>query len=732
MGAHGTPHLSEAAPRLTNTVGLGAPVSRLRGMRSDLCTALGRMGISTVRELLLHVPHRYLDFTHVSSIAAADVGSTVTVVARVDRIREKTPRRNMHVLELSVVDETGLMQVVFFKQRWLARQFAVGDWVAFSGKVTFNYGFKQMVSPFHETVLKAGEAASAAADPSSLERILPVHGLTQGISAGWMRRIVSTALGSAGDVVDPVEPELLGPLGLMSEARALRAVHFPASMAEAEAARQRLAFDELLFLQLALLCRRELDLAGVQPVAHVTNGPHVAALRAALPFALTEEQEQAVREILDDMAAPQVMRRLLLGDVGTGKTAVAAFCLAAAADTGTQAAMMAPTSVLASQYAAKLGPLLDEIGVSWALVTGQLRGAERERVEADVAAGRTTVVFGTTAVLSEGMEFVRLSAAVVDEQHRFGVDQRAALRRKGVGADLLTMTATPIPRTLALSVYGDVACSRIRQRPSSGAGYRTQAITPENVDLAYAAIRDAVDAGQQAYVVCPMVDESDEAGEDLPGGVDDVPESQRAAAAKLHAATVEAQRMGEIVFPQFEVGLIHGRLSAAEKDEVMTAFRDGRIDVLVSTTVIEVGVDVPNATVMLVMDADRFGLATLHQLRGRVGRGPVEGQVFLESAARKRTAARERLTALEQTSDGYELAELDLRLRREGEVLGYRQSGGVSLHLVDLEADSELVEIAHAAALDIASDDPRLEDASHVPYAQEVRARYRDVLDGLN
>ena len=732
MGAACTPSLSEAAPRLTRTVGLGAPVAQLHGMRSSLADALERMGIRTVRDLLLHVPHRYLDFTRVSSIGAADVGTTVTVVARVDRIRERTPRRNMHVLELSVVDETGLMQMVFFQQRWLTRQFAVGDWVAFSGKVSFNYGFKQMTSPFHETVLKAGDDASAAADPQSLERILPVHGLAQGITAGWMRRIVSGALGSAGDVMDPVEPRLLCPLGLMSEARALRAVHFPASMAEAEAARQRLAFDELLFLQLALLCRRELDLAGVEPVAHVVDGPCAERLRRALPYELTEEQEQALGEILADMAAPKVMRRLLLGDVGTGKTAVAAFCLAAAADTGTQAAMMAPTSVLAGQYAAKLGPLLDTIGVSWALVTGQLRGSERERVEAEVAAGRTTVVFGTTAILSEGMDFARLSVAVVDEQHRFGVDQRAALRRKGVGADLLTMSATPIPRTLALAAYGDLACSRIRQRPNAGSGYTTRAITPENIDLAYAAIRDAVDAGQQAYVVCPMVDEADEAGEDLPGGADDVPESQRAASAQPHAATVEASRLREFVFPQFEVGLIHGRMSAAEKDEVMGAFRDGRIQVLVSTTVIEVGVDVPNATVMLVMDADRFGLATLHQLRGRVGRGQLAGQVFLESAARKRTPARERLSALEQTSDGYELAELDLRLRREGEVLGFRQSGGVTLRLVDLEADRELVEAAHAAAVDIVEGDPRLQAPAHAPYALEVRARYHEVLDGLN
>ena len=399
---------------------------------------------------------------------------------------------------------------------------------------------------------------------------------------------------------------------------------------------------------------------------------------------------------------------------------MAAVALAAVADSGSQAAVMAPTSVLARQYAEKLGPVLDRAGVSWALVTGSTPEAERGATAVGLASGALSVRFGTTAVLGDDLAFDDLSLVVVDEQHRFGVGQRARLRSKGTAPDQLTMTATPIPRTLALSVYGDLACSRIAQRPHAGAGVTTKVITPENADLAHTAIAEAVAAGHQAYVICPLVDDADDGA-----GLDDVPVSELAqTSARPHSARAVYERLRDRVFRDVRVGLVTGRMSAAEKDEAMAAFRAGEVKVLVSTTVVEVGVDVPNATVMMVWDADRFGLATLHQLRGRVGRGEDAGTVFLVSAARGTSPARKRLRALEKTSDGFALAEMDLRLRHEGEVLGYRQSGGVTLRHVDMIADADLVAAAHEDAAHLVAKDPSLADARHAPLAREVRRRF--------
>lgn len=712
------PAIATAAERVQRTCALSDSVSRLRYVKGAREEALARLGIRRVRDLLLHVPHRYLDFTRVEKIAHADVGCDATIVATVDRVRLKRPRPRLQIVELSVIDETGVLVATFFRQPWVAEQVHEGDVVALSGKVGFGYGFKQMKAPFYEVVTTGGAGDYA--------RVLPVHPVTEGLSASWMRRIVATALADAGDVCDWLPAPLAARRGLMTLGRALRDVHFPPSVAQGSLARRRLAYDELLCLQLALLARRQIELAGVEPTAHVTDGPHVEALLAALPFALTDEQDVAVREILADMAAPRVMNRLLLGDVGTGKTAVAAVALAACADTGTQAAVMAPTSVLARQYAEKLGPVLDASRVSWALVTGATPAAERSRIERASAAGEITVVFGTTALLSDALEFSALTLVVIDEQHRFGVDQRAALRRKGAGADLLAMTATPIPRTLALSLYGDVDLSRIRRRPRAGAGVTTHVVSPTNLDLAWGAIRDAVAAGRQAYVVCPLVDDADDGS-----ALDDVPEALRGSAARPRAAVPTLGELRAQILPGVTCDLLHGRMSAAEKDLAMERFRERATQVLVTTTVVEVGVDVPNATVMVVLDADRFGLATLHQLRGRVGRGDAAGTVYLSCAAKRDSRARERLAALEATSDGFELAELDLRLRHEGEVLGYRQSGGVSLEVSDLDADRDLVEWAHADAREIADADPRLVAPAHRAMAIEVRDRFGGYFEEL-
>ncbi len=720
--AGSVPNIGEASARLARSRAWDGDVSRLRFARGVRADALGRMGVNTVRDALLHVPHRYLDFTRITEIARADVGSECTILGVVDSVKLKRPRPKLSIVEVALLDNTGVIMCSFFKQPWLAEQLKRGDTLAVSGRVTFAYGFKQMTPQFHEVVAHEGEQASAA----GFARLLPVHGVSEGLSAAWMRRIASAAVADWADACDFMPAAFVAKNGLMSEGRAIREAHFPASKASAERARRRLAYDELLCLQAALLARRQIELGDVAAHAHKTSGPYMQALLAAMPFELTSEQRAAADEILADMAAKRPMNRLLLGDVGTGKTAVAAVALAAVADSGSQAAVMAPTSVLARQYAEKLGPLFDAAQISWALVTGATPAAERVQIAARLAENELTVLFGTTAVLGDDLEFCDLSLVVIDEQHRFGVNQRANLRSKGAAPDQLAMTATPIPRTLALSVYGDLACSRIRTRPHAGAGVSTKLITPENVDMAHTAIAQAVAAGQQAYVICPLVDDKDDGSE-----LDDVPEAELARTdAKLHSAQATYERLRDRVFRECNVGLLTGRMSPAEKDEAMAAFKEGRTQVLVSTTVVEVGVDVPNATVMMVWDADRFGLATLHQLRGRVGRGKLSGEVYLVSSARGTSPAKKRLSALERTSDGFELAEADLRLRHEGEVLGYRQSGGVTLKLVDLAADADLVEAAHEDAIALVEDDPTLGGARNRPLAREVRHRFGAYFEG--
>ncbi|MBM6775899.1 ATP-dependent DNA helicase RecG [Collinsella tanakaei] len=707
--------------RMARVAALEQDVSRLKYVSGAREEALRRLGIESVGDLLSHIPRRYLDFSHAYTIESAPLGQVCTIVATVDRVVEKRPRPRMTVTEVYLVDATSVLQVAFFKQPWLSRDLKAGDRLAVMGKVEFAYGFKQMSSPHYEKL----DAQSASGT------IVPVHAVGEGVSQAWMRRIVSTALEEVADIPDPLPARLRTRRGLMSLSRALRSIHFPSSMGERDLARKRLAYDEVLLLQLALRLRNDANLLDIEPIAHRV-GEHVARVRAELPFALTDEQATAVDEILADMArADRVMNRLLLGDVGTGKTAVAMVVLAAVADTGTQACVMAPTGVLAQQYAVKCAPVLERAGVRSALLTGATPAGERAKIVDGVRCGSIDVLFGTHAVLSVDVAFRRLSLVVIDEQHRFGVGQRNALRAKGPGADLLVMTATPIPRTLALSVYGDLETSIIRKRPVAGAGVATKVLDDANRDIAYGAVREALGAGQQAYVICPLVAERDGTDdlEDVPGlEVDD--EGKPRSQAPLHAVETEVEHLRH-VFCDATVDMLHGRMGAREKDDVIDRFRSGQIQVLVSTTVVEVGVDVPNATVMIIENGERFGLATLHQLRGRVGRGELAGRCFViaQGAGRKRgvSPSMQRLEALEKTDDGFSLAEMDLRLRHEGEILGLRQHGGVTLRFIDLDADADLIECAHDDGVELLRFAPTLSAPATLPLRFSVVDRYGDV-----
>lgn len=674
------------------------PVSSARFVERGRAEALERLGISTVGDLLFHFPFRYIDLTQTATLRDVRPGNEVTVTGRVHDIKVKHPRPRMTIVEVAIVDGTGVLLGVWFNQPYMASRFVKDERVAFAGTVQLEYGFKQMRNPFVEK-LGAEEPSHATA------RVLPVHRATEGLSTNWLRRIIGAAIDDFSDVPDFLPVELRLRRGLVSLRSALRGIHFPHDAQEVDAARLRLMYDELFCLQVGMAMRRHQLTDELRGRAHTTDGPALSALAGALPFTLTADQSRAVDEILGDMADPRPMNRMVLGDVGTGKTAVAAHALCVAADSGTQAAMMAPTEVLATQYAEKLGPVLDECGVTWALLTGSTPAAERTRVTAAVADGSLSVLFGTHALLERAVDFSNLSLAIVDEQHRFGVNQRLGLRSKGSGVDLLVMTATPIPRSLALTLYGDLETSYLRMRPTADGGHR---ITSELVHrsgrrAAYQAVRDAVAAGHQAYVICALVDESDEA--------------------QAKAAVTEARRLEREVFPDLKVGLLTGKMRPAEKAQAMRRFRDGSIDVLVATTVVEVGVDVPNATVMIVEDAERFGLAQLHQLRGRIGRGGHDSRflLFADPASRE---GKERMQAIVENSDGFELAEVDLRLRGEGQLLGARQHGLPELRLASLLDDRELLDAAREDARDLIAEDPHLERPLAALLLREVKSRF--------
>lgn len=689
-------------------------VEAVRAVSAGRAKLLGKLGIRSASDLLTCYPKRYIDLSETSSCAGARVGQTVTVVGSVHEVVEKNPSPRMSILEVTLVDDTGMLLGVWFRQPWMAKRFNAGARVAFSGKVGFDYGYKRMNSPFVEFL-------DAADSQSPSMPFVPVHPATEGLSTTWMRRFAANALEQCSDITDPLPARLRLARQLMSKKAALRGMHFPRSAQERDAARRRLAYEELLCLQLKMMRRRDAQMRGSRPCEH-RSGSAVGALRTALPFTLTDEQESSVADILADMSARRCMNRMLLGDVGTGKTVVAAFAIASCADTGTQCAMMAPTEVLARQYAEKLGPLLDAAQVSWGVLTGSTPPAERERILEAARTGGTCCLFGTHALIEPGLVFAKLTLVIIDEQHRFGVSQRAALRSKGEGSDLLLMTATPIPRTLALALYGDLETSYIRKRPANRPATVTRVVSRDQRGIAYDAIREAVAAGRQAYIICPLVgltrEQRAKRAED--GRMADAL-AGRGDISDAKAAADEAAFLAAKVFPQFSVGLLTGHMPAAEKQQAMEDFASGKTQVLVATTVVEVGIDVPNATVMMVEDAERFGLSQLHQLRGRVGRGQHEGRFFLVADPGKDDdELRARMDALVSSDDGFELAQADLAARREGDVLGLRQHGEAVLKLVNVVDDAELVEQAHADARAILDADPQLAGAQLAALAHEL------------
>uniref|UniRef100_A0A7C1K3M2 ATP-dependent DNA helicase RecG n=1 Tax=Thermomicrobium roseum TaxID=500 RepID=A0A7C1K3M2_THERO len=699
---------SSAKAQLVKSVDPDEPVTALPGVGAQRARQLETLGISTVRDLLYLVPRRYADYTQVVPIGRLGrlvrVGEEVTCtvigeVAQVE-VRETTNGRRYVAVELR--DDTGKIPVIWFNP-FVAKQLAVGQRIAVSGKLEGSGPYVRFRNP---------EWEPAEADLLNTGRIVPIYPLTHGLYQRQLRQLTRTALELAlPRLNDPLPTALRQRYELPSLTWALAQLHYPESLAAAERARRRLAFDEFLVLQLGLVQRRLSWHA--QPGTPIPiDRELLERFLASLPFQLTSAQRRALEEILADLAQPHPMSRLLQGDVGSGKTVVAAAAALLVHRAGFQSAILAPTEILAEQHFRTLTRLYSGLSGAdrplVALLTGSTPERDRGPILAGLASGAIGIVVGTHALLEERVQFRHLTLAVIDEQHRFGVLQRHTLRSKGENPHVLVMTATPIPRSLALVLHGDLDLSIIDELPPGRQPVKTYVVPGRKRAEAYKFVRREIEKGHQAFVICPLVEESE--------------------TIEARAATAEYERLQRDVFPDLRLGLLHGRMSSREKDEVMTRFRDGELDILVSTAVVEVGIDVPNATVILIEGAERFGLAQLHQFRGRVGRGTAPSYCLLVSDA-DTEAARQRLEAVATTTDGFRLAEIDLQLRGPGEFLGTRQSGLPNLRFATL-ADMPTLQAARRAAEELLQDDPTLAAPEHTALAELVRALWtRSVAD---
>jgi len=683
---------------------LDRPVQFLKGVGPRRSEALVGMGITTARDLLYHTPRRYDDASTIQPIGRLDVGMDATAVGRVRSKGIIPTRRGLRIFQAVLQDDTGMITVAWPGQPWLDRKIREGDTLLVTGPVRFFHG-RQIQPREHTLLARAGEETAPQGTifvtyPASEE-------VPQWVLRGIFQRNLDALLGWA-DEDEYLTPEDLASLGLPRLSEALALLHRPPSVAEVRAGRRRLAYDELFFLQVVQAQARRLQALAAPGRAHRRTNELIRPLHEKLPFQLTAAQARVLREIYADMTSPRRMSRLLQGDVGSGKTVVALFAMLLAVESGQQAALMAPTEILAEQHARRIGEMVAPLHLEVDLLSARLTGARRKGVLARVADGTARLIVGTHALIQDAVAFHALGLVVVDEQHRFGVRQRMALAEAGDGgADVLVMSATPIPRSLAMAMYGDLDLSVLDELPPGRTPVRTALRPPDGRDAVYRFVDEEVGSGRQAYVVYPLVGESEK--------VD------------LLAATEEYERLRSQVFPHRRVGLLHGQLGSEEKDRVMRAFLAGEIDILVATTVIEVGVDVPNASVMIVEHAERFGLAQLHQLRGRVGRGAAESHCIL--IAEPGEEAAERLKVFVDTTDGFAIARADLRIRGQGDLFGAQQHGAPVLRFADLLEDEDLLARAQAEARALVERDPELAGPEHAALQAHLNARYRERLE---
>ena len=680
---------SEGENRTTLTP--DTPVQYLKGVGPRLAARFEKLGIRTLADLLEHYPRRYLDFTHPYPVAEAPAG--VECVVQAELLAKQGGRYaagGRRVDKATAGDGVATLELTWFNNPYTIQKLEVGQDYYFEGEVSGGLLRRRMTNPQVRTAAQVSDAPLAAIYPQ-----------TEGLSSGAIARCVAQLLPHAELLGDPLPPALLEKYRLPGKAQAVRDIHRPPTPGAVQEARRRLIFEELLVLQLGMgLLKSRGSAATGAPMRRADPAP----FWAAVPFAPTGAQRRAVDEILSDMAGETSMNRLLQGDVGSGKTLVAAAALWAAIGAGYQGALLAPTELLARQHAESLNRLLAPFGIRVALLTGGLKAAARRTTLAAIRAGEANVVVGTHAILSEGVEFARLGLAVIDEQHRFGVRQRGALADKGANPHLLVMSATPIPRTLGLLIYGDLDISILDELPPGRQPVKTRVMTGERRRDLYGFLDRQIGQGRQVYIVCPAIEESPDGG--------------------LAPVKTYYEETAKALLPDRRVGLMHGKLKPKEKAAVMEDFRAGRLDALVSTTVIEVGVDVPNATVMVIENAERYGLSALHQLRGRVGRGAAESWCFLVSDNRAETVQR-RLRFLCSTNDGFAVAQYDLETRGPGDFFGSRQHGLPALQIADLAGDTRTLHAAQREAAALLAADPLLSDPGHALLAAEVERMFR-------
>ena len=688
---------------------LDSPVQFLKGVGERRAELLARLGIATARDLLHHIPFRYLDATQITPMArarGARVGTEVTVVGRVVSTGILPTRRGLRVFQAVLQDASGLIECGWPGRPFLERSILKGQLLLATGTVRHFHG--RQLQPREWVVLADG-------DEQPRGQVLPVYRVTEGLTVRQLRSLVDRHLdGLLASVVEELPAAWRTAAGVVALPDALRMVHRPADVAEAEAGRRRLAFEELILFQLVLARARWLARRSRAGIRFELRRELTTGLRTHLPFELTAAQKRCIKEIVTDQTSPVRMHRLLQGDVGSGKTVVALFAMLVAVENGFQAALMAPTELLAEQHAATLTRLLAPLGMMPELLIGRMSAAEKAMVRERLEQGSARLVVGTHALIQGEVAFHRLGLAVIDEQHRFGVAQRALLAEKNAreGPDVLLLSATPIPRTLALALYGDLDVSRLDELPPGRKPIRTAIRDDRARAKVYDFVRAQVRAGHQAYIIYPVIDETEKLD--------------------VKAATKMAAYLAAEIFPDLAVGLVHGRIPPDDRDLVMRRFRAGEIQVLVATTVIEVGIDVPNATVMLIEHPDRFGLAQLHQLRGRIGRGAAASHCILmieDGLRNPASGARERLEKFAATEDGFAIAELDLAERGHGELVGARQAGPVEFRFADWSKDSDLLALSHGLARDVIAADPTLSARGLRPVVAQIGRRFERGLE---